>query len=154
MYVYTYVCMYIYIYIYIYSEGAVWPVRGTTTYVSSYCYRVCIIYMCPHTTVYAAREPFGPFEVLLHMCPHTAIEYVLYICVLILQYMQRGGRVARLRYCYICVLILLCIYVCILLYLCPRTAMYVSAGASLRLGKTMKRKMRIRAVWTRVLRRL
>ncbi len=120
MYVYTYVCMYIYIYIYIYSEGAVWPVRGTTTYVSSYCYRVCIIYVCPHTTVYATRGPCGPFEVLLHMCPHTA----MYICL--------HTTISVSSYCY----------------------KYVSAGASLRLGKTMKRKMRIRAVWTRVLRRL
>ena len=52
--------------------------------------------------------------------------------------MQRGGRVARLRYYYICVLILLCIYACILLYMCHHTAIHVSAGCSLRLGKTNK----------------
>ncbi len=78
-----------------------------------------------------------------------------YMCVLILLYMQRRGRVIRWRHYYTCVLILLCIYVRILLHMCPHTAMYiflhtttyvssycyicVSAGALLRLGKTIKR---------------
>ncbi len=53
---------------------------------------------------------------------HTAVYVSLY---LILLYMQRGGRVVRLRFYYICVLILLCIYDCILLYMCRHTAIYM-----------------------------
>jgi hypothetical protein len=50
MYIYIYIHTYIYIYIQRGGRvgGAVWPVRGTTTYVSSYClvYMSAYYYTC------------------------------------------------------------------------------------------------------------
>ncbi len=134
IYIYIYIYIHIYTYIHTYIHMSM----------NIYMYIICI---CPHTaTVHAARGPCGPFEVLLLRLARLRFYYcicvliLLYMCVLILLYMQRGGRLARLRFCYICVLILLCRYVCILLYLCPHTAINMCPQVARCLGKTQKKK--------------
>ncbi len=123
-------------YFYIYIRGPCGPLEALL----HMCPHTAILYIlciCPHTaTVHAARGPCGPFEVLLlHMCPHTA----MYMCPHTTVYAAKGPRdpfEALLHKClhtamYIC--LHTTTYVSSYCYIC------VSAGALLRLGKTIKR---------------
>ncbi len=76
-------------------------------YVPLYYYMCALIllYMCPHTRIYAQRQREGAGSPQ-YVCPHTAV------CVLILLYVP--------SYYYMCALILL--------YMCPHTTIY--AGRS------------------------
>jgi hypothetical protein len=78
-----------------------------------------------------ARLPhiIGVTNIYIYIYIYIYVYVYIYICMYMYIYvcicMQRGGPVARLRYYYICVLILQCTYVCILLYMCSHTAIYV-----------------------------
>jgi hypothetical protein len=86
------------------------------------------------------------------MCPHTAIEYTVYICVLILLYMQRGGRVAPFEVLLDMSPHSVFIYACMLLYMCPRTAIHMCPQVA-RCAWQDKNKNRLTYadVWRRIL---
>jgi hypothetical protein len=131
-------------------------------YIYIYMYIYIYIYICmyAHTTVPAARGPCGPFEVLLHMCPHTAMYICLHTTVYVSSYCYiyvsagcslRLGKTLKtkmLSYAIVCRRILTYADVCRrTIYMCPQVPRCA-------LARLLKNKMRIRAVWTRVLRRL
>ena len=109
----------------------------TAMYVSP-CRCICVLILpciCRHTGIYVSSYCYICVPIPLHMCPHTA----MYMCPHSTVYAARGP----------------CDPFEVLLHMCPHTAMYiclhtticvssycyiyVSAGASLRLGKTIKR---------------
>jgi hypothetical protein len=98
-------------------------------------YTVCphttiyILYISPHTTIYAVKVEglqawlilYYIVSMLIYMCPHTTtyLSPYYYICVLILLHMCPHTTTYLSSYYYICVLILL--------HMCPHTTIYVSS---------------------------
>jgi hypothetical protein len=110
--------------------------------------RICVsadylLYMCPHTTMYASALSSNVLCVLkvLGTCPHTAIHVFSYywmcphtpICVHILLWMCPDTTIRVSSSSYTCVLILLCPHtpmcVHILLWMCPDTTIRVSSSS-------------------------
>ena len=119
------------------SEGQTGVLILLNIYASAYCY-ICLLYMCPHTpnmsptcarwdrqacphaTIYESSFCYICANILLHMCPRTTIyvsAYVLILCVLVLQHIQRPHATTYLAsscmlyvssYYYTCTLMLLC----------------------------------------------
>ncbi len=90
---------------------------------SDMCEQLQLLYMCPHTTVYAGARSRSTLcvssctcaaavyvSLYQYMCPriHTCVSSHCYICPRTAIYVS--------SYCYICVRILLCVF--ILLYVC------------------------------------